>query len=187
VVDSPRDLELAFATEPIVGWRVWRIERGVDRKVSAFELATELLEAERRGEPRPVEQLFRYRLRSLTQPETWPAGRAFLSACTLAETQAHEPPHASCECGVWALRSRESAVRVALAYRHSGTAIALGGVSLWGRILELERGWRAQYAYPISLALFGGNDEIARDVGEAYRVEAGVEPWPPGEPGANVT
>jgi hypothetical protein len=182
------DLELVFATEPIVGWRVWRIERGVDRKISAFELATELLEAERRGEPSPVERLFRYRLRSLTQPELWPTGRAFESACTSEETEAeHEAPHPSCQCGVWALRSYESATRVALAYRHSGTAIAVGAVSLWGRIIELERGWRAQYAYPAGLAVFGGNEEIARDVGAGYRIEAGAEPWPPGEPDAAVT
>ena len=66
------ELELAFSTEPVVGWRLWRVAREIDRKISALDLAAELLEAERRGEVGVVERLFRYRLRSLTQPHLWP-------------------------------------------------------------------------------------------------------------------
>jgi hypothetical protein len=52
-----------------------------------------------------------------------------------------------------------------------GRPIALGSVSLWGRILVRERGFRAQFAYPYELFLVGGDEAMARDLRARYAVD----------------
>jgi hypothetical protein len=170
--------ELAFSTEPVVGWRVWRVLRPIDRKISAAELATELLAAERDGEREPVASLFRYRLRSLTQPVYWPVGAKLESTCELERggtaTHAGGGPHASCECGVWALRTRALALDVLGAYASSGVSVALGKVALWGRLIEHEKGWRGQYAYPLDTRVLHASAEAVRDLAEQYAVPVAI-------------
>lgn len=47
----------------------------------------------------------------------------------------------------------------------------LGVVELWGRYIELENGWRAQYAYPKELWFFSEEFEpVAANYGVKYRV-----------------
>jgi hypothetical protein len=178
VSESLAELELAFSTQPIVGWRIWRVTRGIDRRMSTLQLANELLEAERRGEVRPVERLFRYRLRSLTQPGLWPPGRRLQSSCERegVDDATHEAgPDAVCACGIWALRQRGGAERLMGSYRDSGGATALGRVALWGRIIEHENGWRGQFAYPLDVVVFNGTEEMARDIGDAYAVDVSLD------------
>jgi hypothetical protein len=180
VTRSSADLELAFSTDPVVGWRVWRVERPVDRRMSALDLALELREAERAGVERPAEALFDYRLRSLTQPEFWPMRTRMESVCGRGPS-AHPysaGPEADCECGIWAFRAHLSAERTLLDYAHSGRLLALGPVSLWGRLIEQELGWRAQFAYPLELEIYGASEEVAADLGAAYGIEATSKPWP---------
>ena len=55
-----------------------------------------------------------------------------------------------------------------------GRPIALGSVSLWGRILARERGYRAQYAYPYELFVIGGNEQIARELRDRYAVDVSL-------------
>ena len=175
------DLELAFSTDPVVGWRVWRVERPVDRRMSALDLALELRDAERDGAERPAEALFHHRLRSLTQPEFWPTRTRMESICGEQGQSIHPysaGPEADCECGVWAFRTYALAERKLLDYAHSGRALALGGVSLWGRIIEQELGWRAQFAYPLEVELYGASEKAAVDLGAAYGIEATAKPWP---------
>lgn len=74
-----------------------------------------------------------------------------------------------CECGIYAYKDRFRA-------RHGENAPkdvthVWGEVYLWGRIVEHELGWRAQYAYPKSLVDSGG---IARQVAREYGI--GVVP-----------
>jgi hypothetical protein len=47
-------------------------------------------------------------------------------------------------------------------------------VSLWGRILARERGFRAQYAYPFELYLIGGDEQIARELRDSYAVDVSL-------------
>ena len=58
----------------------------------------------------------------------------------------------NCMGGLYGYKSKSFALRKDLAVS-DGNAI-LGTVALWGRIIEHEEGYRAQYAYP--LALHGG-------------------------------
>ena len=61
---------------------------------------------------------------------------------------AHDAPQAKCTCGVYAAKSLEHLRRNG--YDRCGI---YGEVCLWGTVVEHERGWRAQLAYPKNLFL----------------------------------
>jgi hypothetical protein len=169
-------LELAFSTEPILGWRVWRVMRPVDRARGAHEMVAELLDAERGGQQERVEALFRHRLRSLTEQTFWPGRRRLDARCRGGPVLHDAAPHADCTCGVWALRSRAAAVELATDYAYAAGLMALGQVALWGRIVEQERGWRGQYAYPQDLTVFGATDAVADELRRAYGITVACAP-----------
>ncbi|HET8606826.1 MAG TPA: hypothetical protein VFL66_07320 [Gaiellaceae bacterium] len=117
--------------EPIIGWRVWVIvldERGVPR------------------------------LRSVVQKTEWPTGEALVAECCqrrvlakLLRRPQHGPaPLRSCQCGVYATQLAELEPLLAEAPWETGARV-LGRVSLWGEVVECERGWRASHAYPARL------------------------------------
>jgi hypothetical protein len=60
----------------------------------------------------------------------------------------HDAPKADCRCGVYASKSLDDlrSIRV----WESGVR---GEAWLWGTVVEHERGWRAQFAYPRTLVL----------------------------------
>jgi hypothetical protein len=115
---------------------------------------------------------------------SWPARERFEARCP---THGGEAPVAEHECGIYAFRTRRLAedllrrytgVRQHYGRRHHelpplrrGCPIALGRVSLWGRVLARENGFRAQYAYPYELLLIGGDDVLARDLRSLYAVD----------------
>lgn len=117
----------------------------------------------------------------------WPARRRFEASCPVHRGGAPVEGH---ECGIYAFRTRALAEELLRRYtgvRHcygreyrelpavrQGRPIALGSVSLWGRILAREKGFRAQYAYPYELFLIGGDDQIARELRDRYAVDV----WP---------
>jgi hypothetical protein len=49
--------------------------------------------------------------------------------------------------------------------------VALGRVSLWGRVFENTDGWRAQFAYPYELFVLGGDDGTVRALRDTYAVD----------------
>ncbi len=85
------------------------------------------------------------RLVSLTRSTVWEPLRATASWC-LRPT--HLRPARRCRCGVYALASAEE---LALLGPIAGGAI--GQVSLWGKVIEHERGLRAEFAYPSRVRL----------------------------------
>jgi hypothetical protein len=60
----------------------------------------------------------------------------------------HEAPQPKCTCGVYAAKSLEQLRKNG--YDRCGI---YGEVCLWGTVVEHERGWRAQLAYPKNLFL----------------------------------
>ena len=146
----------ALSTEPLVGWRLWHVRRHGDE----------------------------YRLESFTWHHvSWPAGRRMEARCTLHGADAPAAGHA---CGIYAFTARSLAEDLLRRYtgvrqrygRHQelppptpGRPIALGRVSLWGRILARDKGFRAQYAYPYELFVIGGDERIARDLRRLYAVD----------------
>jgi hypothetical protein len=123
------------AIQPVVGWRCWRVLDGPE----GFALA------------------------SACNETRWPARLALEAACAAAP--AHDPPDAYCSCGIYATRDPEPVLRyfppvvsraatiVAPAILGYDTVVVVGRVSLWGTVVEGERGWRGRYAYPRELCV----------------------------------
>jgi hypothetical protein len=142
--------------EPILGWRLWHVRLHGGG----------------------------YRLESFTRHHvSWPARRRLEAACS---AHGDEAPSSGHECGIYAFKSRDLAEELLRRYigvrqcygreqefppPRRGRPIALGSVSLWGRILERERGYRAQYAYPYELFLLNADDGIAHDLRRLYAVD----------------
>jgi hypothetical protein len=107
-------------------------------------------------------------LSSLTRAEDWEPSAPFVASCG---RRAHQPPHRGCSCGVYAAAEPEELGGLG---RIAGAVI--GQVSLWGRIAEHSRGYRAAIAYPARLRLvcvtcLGQGEGIA-----ATRVDRDVSP-----------
>jgi hypothetical protein len=82
--------------------------------------------------------------------ERWAPGAGFTAHCKVwLDDQA--VPHWECFCGVHAFRDpRHLKSWRGGAPRRGGTRVT-GAVALWGRIIEHELGFRAQYARPVAL------------------------------------
>jgi hypothetical protein len=137
----------ASSRDPIVGWRIWRVR---DARLQAVVWATPWLPRTR----------FEARCEDQPSPYWQPYG----------DCAAHPAPEPSCECGVYAFKEREDAELLARE-KVDHDVIALGRVSLWGRVLETEQGYRGELAYPYDLVLLGGTDELARRIRSAYAVD----------------
>jgi hypothetical protein len=115
--------------EPLCAWRLWEVE-DVDSAP---------------------------RLRSLYRLSFWPVGAPLEARCEaqrlrLSRRPRHAAPSETCTCGIYAapfeLIRRKLAVDGGLP---PGCLFVIGTVSLWGDVLECERGWRAALAYPSRL------------------------------------
>jgi hypothetical protein len=121
--------EVAIApdyAEPLCAWRLWEVE-DVD------------------GAPR---------LRSLYRTSFWPVGAPLQARCDaqrlrLSRRPRHAAPTETCTCGIYG--APFEVIRKKLAPDDGlppGCLFVIGTVSLWGDVLECERGWRAALAYP---------------------------------------
>ncbi len=84
-------------------------------------------------------------LSSLTRAEDWEPGEPFTATCS---RRRHASPGRACSCGVYAAAEPEELAGLG---RIAGAVI--GQVSLWGRIAQHSRGYRAEVAYPARLRL----------------------------------
>jgi hypothetical protein len=115
--------------EPLDAWRLWEVER-------------------EGGEPR---------LRSLYRICFWPVGTPLEARCEahrfrLRRRASHAAPAATCTCGIYAMPFELLRKRAELQDgRPPARSLVLGTASLWGEIIECERGWRAEFAYPSRL------------------------------------
>ncbi len=139
-------------TEPLLGWRIWRV---VDDRICAVVWGT------------PWQPRERFEAQCRSEPSTfWIAERL---------PPAHGTPGAACECGIYAFKTQTEAALLAQE-KVDHDVIALGRVSLWGRVLEGERGYRSQYAYPYNLVLLGGSERLARTLRGLYAVDVDWAP-----------
>lgn len=119
--------------EPIVGWRIWHV-------------------AERDGALRLLSPLYR---------TSWDPRGEFHAGCRRgleaglslsgSKRRRHAAPHPSCGCGVYGSRTPAAAAAYLAKFFKSGDDVlhrVIGTVSLWGTVVECERGWRASHAYP---------------------------------------
>src|SRR3954467_6915234 len=75
-----RELDVAGAAEPVIGWKIWRVDHSEERT----------------------------RLRSVLYGSLWPAGRPAVADCKKLFRSRHAPPHLVCECGIHVAKSLES-------------------------------------------------------------------------------
>ena len=94
------------------------------------------------------------RLGALGIDETWPAKEALRATCKNGGNENHLAPAWSCQCGVWAFKDLDLLI-AAIGSSYKSIKV-IGSVSLWGRVIETENGYRAQYAYPSELWLLDG-------------------------------
>jgi hypothetical protein len=88
----------------------------------------------------------------------------------------HEVPADRCKCGVWAASGP--------AYLHEVKwtssppkgvdplpgVLVVGQISMWGRLIEHERGWRSSHAYPKHLYVFADDPVLAAVLRDTYLV-----------------
>lgn len=147
--------------EPFPGWQVWR--RGARREINGGrlgEVAAGTSVGVRSGQaPDFVEPVIGWRywrvvkcrgsfyLSSLFNNIAWAPGVPIDAHClAFVRAAKHPSPSPTCHCGVYA--SRRDAVDWQLVGRRAFAPLVLGTVSLWGLVVEAERGWRAGHAYP---------------------------------------
>jgi hypothetical protein len=92
-----------------------------------------------------VEERGELRLSSLTRADPWEPLQPFGARCSRRD---HDAPGRACACGVYAASRPEELAGLG---RIAGAAI--GQVSLWGRVAQHRRGYRAATAYPARLRL----------------------------------
>lgn len=96
----------------------------------------------------------------MTRDYVWPKREAFQSICPKCD----RPPELGCECGIYAFKLHPGVELAPLAevLLVRGEADAVGKVALWGRVILAERGYRAEFAYPLQLIVPSGAS--AKDV-----------------------
>jgi len=105
------------------------------------------------------------RLKALGQHTVWEPRKQVDAACVPDFKKSDHPaPNRDCQCGVWAFKSLDLLVPALDPY--TGVRV-LGQVSLWGRVIETENGYRSQHAYPSELWLL---DDSLEELGYIYDV-----------------
>jgi hypothetical protein len=127
-MDEDRSGARPHLGEPIEGWRVWNLSEG--------ERGARLLPAG-------------------SGVDSWLPRRATEARCgasgiLIAGIGKHPAPDIRCRCGIYASRSLEDFERPRPAWPPTPV---VGTVSLWGTVIEHERGWRGRFAYPSRVRL----------------------------------
>ena len=119
-----------LSIEPLIGWRVWSLVMRRAGRVPSLQPA-----GAGRGE--------------------WSTRRPYRAMCRRLglpgpELAQHPSPVPGCTCGIYASSSLRNLVT---STPSMPVVSAVGTVALWGRVIEHERGWRAEFAYPDRLTL----------------------------------
>jgi hypothetical protein len=101
-------------------------------------------------------------LGALGQSHRWNPKEKLSATCLV--TGQHPAPFSGCQCGIWSFKSLDNLI-AAIEGKYQSSVI--GKVSLWGRVIETENGYRAQFAYPAELWLF---DNSLEELGRTYNV-----------------
>jgi hypothetical protein len=162
--------QFMFGTEPIEAWRLWdvaSIASGLNDDMERFVRAMAV--ATRKAPENPWEYMLAPRLSAVARADSaWEPRDPQRAVCTTDPH--HVAPHLDCECGYWALKTEQEIATAALGGYN--TADAVGRVNLWGRFCEFDKGYRAEYAYPVEVWLIGKQANAARaaDLADMYGV-----------------
>lgn len=76
-------------------------------------------------------------------------------------------PQERCHCGIYGMRTLEDVKLVIKGMSLYGHLLVLGKVALWGKVIEHEKGYRAEFAYP---QIFYYNDSDKEKIQELSRL-----------------
>jgi hypothetical protein len=93
--------------------------------------------------------------------ELWPVRKALRATCKSGAPQ--DCLGENCTCGLYSWKERKN-----LAENMSGYNAIIGEVWMWGKIIEHEKGYRAEYSYPKSFVNSGPD---ARRLARIYGVK----------------
>ena len=130
----PKPLEKALVAGPILAFRYWALY----------------------GTQSPTHRQYTsIWLESLYQPTIWQPGIPLVGSCHVMQVAAihpgSDPPHSGCSCGVYALKQPGPPPQYTPHPNASFIGVFGGTVALWGRVIDHQQGYRAQYAYPHTL------------------------------------
>ena len=113
----------------------------------------------------------------------WPDGTPLHAVCIRGGFRHHPAPQFYCSCGIYAVKRIVDRDNVFPVWRgaplvENDCTCCFGTVSLWGRVIEHENGFRAEFAYPAEL--FCLDAKVARIIEQRYEVPVRV--WKLGRP-----
>jgi hypothetical protein len=92
-----------------------------------------------------------------------------------------QAPHLTCTCGIYAYKEkprllREIRNKMTIPAIYSGLRLVYGEINLWGKVIEHEDGYRAQFGYPKRLWCTPAIEPLAGWIGYVYGVPCEVMP-----------
>jgi hypothetical protein len=91
-----------------------------------------------------------------------------------------QTPHLTCMCGIYAYKEKPRLLRE-ITNPYSGLRLVYGEINLWGKVIEHEDGYRAQFGYPKRLWCTPAIEPLAGWIGYVYGVPCEVMPSEDGE------
>jgi len=146
--------------EPIVGWRRWNF-------------------------------MYPHFLANLGNDTIYVPREKIEARCEQVDHSEQQAPHLTCTCGIYAykekprllgdIRNTYGRALARLAPPVSGLRLVYGEINLWGKVIEHEDGYRAQFGYPKRLWCTPAIEPLAGWIGYIYGVPCEVMPSGDGE------
>jgi hypothetical protein len=140
---------------PLIGWRAWKIWAPLTGSDSCPVFSSVILDT------------------------PWTPRRKFSAEHSFdLGAKCHGLLELDCSCGVYAFKDPLEAFVYLMKVRDRllgmSVEVALGTVSLWGRVIECELGYKAQYAYPCHIYLPASFARFLPEVSSEFGVPAGI-------------
>lgn len=139
---------------PVVAYRIWYVPLQPILQLRSYWIQTEWIPFKR------VEAECRNHMSCVCAGEFW----------TSTKREPEEPFTCSCAAGVYAWRTLDQGFEMYMdeieklvgleAPEPTPNRIAFGKVYLWGKMIECEKGFRAQYAYPAGIYYTADNSPL---------------------------
>lgn len=141
--------------EPLVGWRAWKIWASATNPDGCPSFSSVILDV------------------------PWAPRRRFTAEHSFdLGTRCRGLLDRDCSCGVYAFNGPVEALNYLMSVRDRLLGrlvdVAVGTVSLWGKVIECERGFKAQYAYPLHLYLPASFARFVSTVSSTFGVSTGI-------------
>jgi len=136
--------------EPIVGWRQWNF-------------------------------MYPHFLANLGNDTIYVPREKIEARCEQVGHSEQQAPHLTCTCGIYAYKEkprllREIRNKMTIPAIYSGRRLVYGEINLWGKVIEHEDGYRAQFGYPKRLWCTPAIEPLAGWIGYVYGVPCEVMP-----------